>query len=258
MKKNNHLQPHELSKLFPPLGETSAAELAVDIKQNGLRQPIVTFEDKILDGVQRYGACQDAEVEPDIQEFETMEAFRQGTHPVDFIMSLNFHRRNISAGQKATIKVEAEKLRSHKFRTFREIVNRGRKSDAVRQHREEKQAVEIIAQDDKPKSLRKMAEEVGLSHDIIHKAATLAKRAPRKFAQVKAGKVSLDNAMKSLPRTARQKQNDKEQETKLKAGLRLSDSINKLLKKARDNGGQIYVELGGYGFRCFQLCKGWK
>lgn len=265
MKKNNHLEPHELALLFPPLDQHSAAELAADIKINGQRDPIALFEGKILDGVQRYGACLDAKVEPDTMLFEVTEAFHNGMHPVDFVMSKNFHRRHIPSGQKAAIKVAAEKLREKKFSTYEENLDRGSKAFQERERREEKQAVDFVLGERKlgrprtmAKSTRQMGKEAGVSDVVIRRASALARRSPRKFEAVKAGKITLDDAIKSLPPTKQQRKNAEERAAKLRAGLTLNDTLGKLRAKANRNGGQIYVELGDYGFRCFQLCRGSK
>jgi hypothetical protein len=255
--KGNNYKPHELALLFPSLGQTDAAELAVDIKLNGLREAITTFEGKILDGVQRYGACRDAEVEPSFTAFESSMPFNQGQHPVDFVMSKNFHRRHIPVGQKGAIKVAAEKLREKKYPTFNEIVDRGHEAFKERKRQRDKRAADAVAKSE-PKSHKQMAEEVGVSPAVISKAVRLAKEAPRKFEKVKAGKTSLEEAYHSLPPSDQQKENAEKRAKRLRAGLTLDDTIGKLRKKASDNGGQIYVELGGYGFRCFKLCRsGW-
>jgi hypothetical protein len=262
MKKNNHLKPHELALLFPSLDETSAALLAVDIKTNGQRDPIITFENKILDGVQRYGACKDAKIEPETQEYELMDAFHRGMHPVDFVMSKNFYRRHLSSGQKGAIKVAAEKLREKKFLTFEENVRRGDKAWKEQVRQEDKRAADFVRGErnvgrpsEMAKSSRQMAEEARVSETVIRRASTLARRSPRKFERVRSGKMTLDDAINSLPPTELQRKNAEERAEKLRAGLTLTDTIGKLRGKAERNGGQIYVELGGYGFRCFQLCR---
>src|SRR5262249_47734162 len=42
--------PHPLSKIFPPMSDDDFNELVTDIKTNGLQQPIVCYQGKILDG----------------------------------------------------------------------------------------------------------------------------------------------------------------------------------------------------------------
>ena len=53
-----------------------------DIKENGLFQSIVLHEGKILDGRNRYNACNDAEVEPNFVEYE-------GEDELSYVISLN-------------------------------------------------------------------------------------------------------------------------------------------------------------------------
>jgi len=54
---------HPLAAEFPDMSEEQIAELAEDIKLNGQLEPIVLLHGKILDGRNRYRACQIAGVE---------------------------------------------------------------------------------------------------------------------------------------------------------------------------------------------------
>lgn len=87
---------HPLCTLFPRLSGAEFNALRDDIKANGLRQPIVLLDGMVLDGGNRYRACVEAGVEPAFTEFH-------GGDPISFVLSANFHRRHLSAGQQAAI-----------------------------------------------------------------------------------------------------------------------------------------------------------
>ena len=70
--------------------------LVDDIRQNGLREPIVVHEGMILDGGNRYRACMQAGVEPIFREFD-------GDSIASFVLSANLHRRHMTPGQQAAI-----------------------------------------------------------------------------------------------------------------------------------------------------------
>lgn len=96
-----NLQLHPLCTLFPRMEGAEFEALKADIEANGLRQPIVIYEDMILDGGNRYRACVELGIELDAVQF-------QGGDPISFVLSANFHRRHLSAGQQAAVVAAAQ------------------------------------------------------------------------------------------------------------------------------------------------------
>ena len=96
---------HDIANMFPMLSDEELQAQADDIKQNGLIHPILLFEDKILDGRNRYEACKIAGVEPRFAEFE-------GTlsEALERVWSENVHRRQLTSSQRAAIIVTQEEL----------------------------------------------------------------------------------------------------------------------------------------------------
>ena len=87
---------HPACKIFPALGEPELQELADDIAENGLRNPIVMLKGKLLDGRNRWEACKIAKVEPHFTEFD-------GDDPIGWVVSLNLVRRHLTASQRAVV-----------------------------------------------------------------------------------------------------------------------------------------------------------
>src|SRR6266700_874756 len=89
---------HPLANLFPLLYDDEFAELIADIKNHGLREPSWLYEDKVLDGRNRYRACRAAGVDPQFLHFS-------GTHDEAraFVVSANLHRRHLSPKQKREV-----------------------------------------------------------------------------------------------------------------------------------------------------------
>ena len=78
-------------------------QLARDIKRQGQLEPIILHEGLILDGRNRYRACQIAGVNPRTGDFGTLSTERS---PEEFVVSRNLRRRHLSLGQKAAIALE--------------------------------------------------------------------------------------------------------------------------------------------------------
>lgn len=91
-----NLELHPLCTLFPRVDGADFDLLVKDIKIHGLREPITLVDGMVLDGGNRYRACQEAGVDPIFIEHD-------GKNLIDFVLSKNLHRRHLSAGQQAAI-----------------------------------------------------------------------------------------------------------------------------------------------------------
>jgi N6-adenosine-specific RNA methylase IME4 len=96
-------EDHSYAKIFPLLEGNEFEQLVDDVKENGLIHSITLFEDKILDGRNRYRACLQAKVEPKFIEFS-------GSDPISFVISCNSSRRDLTASQRACCAVNATRL----------------------------------------------------------------------------------------------------------------------------------------------------
>jgi len=87
---------HQFGKLFPEVTGQELNDLAVSIRLYGLFEPITLFEDKILDGKNRYMACAMAGVAPRYTVYE-------GDDPEAFVRSKNFYRHHVNPEQRADV-----------------------------------------------------------------------------------------------------------------------------------------------------------
>jgi hypothetical protein len=94
MMKENEIEFHDIASVFPMMKEKDLANLASDIKKNGLQNKIILYENKILDGRNRYKACLMAGVTPKLEEYK-------GDNPVEYNISVNLQRRHLTKSMKA-------------------------------------------------------------------------------------------------------------------------------------------------------------
>jgi hypothetical protein len=76
------------------MAEDELADLAEDIKANGLLHPIVVHLDTLIDGRNRLAACEIAGVAPTYRQLDGQDA-------AALIVSANLARRNLNKGQQA-------------------------------------------------------------------------------------------------------------------------------------------------------------
>lgn len=90
------LEPHPLANIFPLLDGDAYAEFLADVRENGIREPAVLYQEKILDGRNRYRAAQEAEVVCPTRDYV-------GRDPLGYVISLNLHRRHLDESQRAMV-----------------------------------------------------------------------------------------------------------------------------------------------------------
>ena len=111
---------HPLAEIFPLLEGEAFADLVEDIAAKGLHEPVVLHEDKVLDGRNRYRACQEAGVAPRFESYT-------GSDPVGYVVSLNLKRRHLDESQRAMV---AAKLATLKQGARTDLSPIGEKSQA--------------------------------------------------------------------------------------------------------------------------------
>ena len=88
---------HPLANVFPLLESSDFDRLVGSVRANGLREPIVLYEDKILDGRNRDRACEVAGKEPQFVQLP------DGVDPLQFVIDKNLHRRHLTESQRAMV-----------------------------------------------------------------------------------------------------------------------------------------------------------
>jgi ParB-like chromosome segregation protein Spo0J len=96
---------HEYANIYRLLPDSDLQKMADDIREKGQLLPITSYEGKILDGRNRYKACQLADVEPRIEEYT-------GNDPLGLIASLNDHRRHDSENERAIVAARMANLKN--------------------------------------------------------------------------------------------------------------------------------------------------
>lgn len=87
---------HPLANLFPLMEGLEFERLCADIKAHGLLEPIILFEGQVLDGRNRYHACDTIKIQPHFKTFE-------GDDPLSHVLSLNLERRHLDESQRAFV-----------------------------------------------------------------------------------------------------------------------------------------------------------
>ena len=91
---------HPAAKLFPLMVPLELDKLSEDIKENGLRQPAITWMDGktevLLDGRNRLLACEQAGIAHHTELYE-------GDDPFGFVLSHNLRRRHLGESERAMV-----------------------------------------------------------------------------------------------------------------------------------------------------------
>jgi ParB-like chromosome segregation protein Spo0J len=87
---------HEAANIFPLLTGADFDRLVASIQSLGQQEPVQLLKGKILDGRNRYLACQKLGINP-----KTIEIGELPCSPLDYVLVKNLHRRHLTPSQRA-------------------------------------------------------------------------------------------------------------------------------------------------------------
>lgn len=158
---------HDVAGLFPPITDVEFEALVADIETHGLREPgWIDERGRILDGRHRARACERLRLHMPWRIYD-------GHNVVDFVASLNLHRRHISESQRAMVAADLATARQ------------GERSDLVPRG---------------TTSTRQQAAKVmKVSKRSVDRAAALKKKAPAEIVEdIRQGKTTVGKELRRL------------------------------------------------------------
>ncbi|MYX77646.1 DUF5131 family protein [Streptomyces sp. SID3915] len=206
MSKLGSYHVHAFADVFPLIEGEEFDEMVLDVKRNGLRDPIILNHDRtvLIDGRNRYRACEAANAE---MLFETLPAEHSEAEILDLIVSKNISRRQLTAGQRAFLALEYEKAFEEETKERQREAGRYRAVQADAQVT----GLQLPADRREPVTERHnreasatAARTVGASQRSVQRAKTVETYAPELVEKVKSGEMALDQADKQ----ARQRRRD--------------------------------------------------
>jgi len=194
---------HPAADAFPMMSKSEFAELKNAIRKRGQNKPITLIDGMILDGRNRYKACEELGIEPIFTHYDL------AISPWDWVWDENAERRHLQAGTKAAIRLDIEEGNRAWRKRVDEIkaeANRKRSEAAKEQHKTSNPRVgessgsgsKVTTTKTEHKSRKARAKAAGTSSGTMAKAETIKKNAPDLHAAVAAGKKSQSSAYKEL------------------------------------------------------------
>lgn len=161
---------HPIALVYPDIQGQHFEDLKKSIKKGkGLRQPIILHEGKIIDGKNRYRACQELGIEPDTVEWNGKGSL------ADFVSDLNSVRRDLLKTQRAVAGRELKK-----FYAIEAKQRQGKKGEG------------------KDRSSALAARACGVSRAYIDQADMICKESPDLYQQMKDGIITISQAVREI------------------------------------------------------------
>lgn len=195
-----NLQIHPAANAFPMLPPDRLQCLADDIKATGLREAIRIYRGDIIDGRNRYAACQMSGIEP---RFDNIP---DDADPWAFVWSLNGERRDITGDQRYLIWKDCSE-HSDAWQTEQRMIqdeaNRKRSEAAKEQPRtesgfSEKQVVPQVVAAPEHKSSTAKATASKTNRGTVERMDRLSRERPDLAVKVKAGDLPAAVAIREM------------------------------------------------------------
>ena len=203
MAKLGPYEVHPFADKFPLIEGEEFDELVADIKQHGLRDPVLLSHDRtmLIDGRNRYRACEAAGREA---KWTTLGAYFTEEMILDLIVSANVERRHLDAGQRSFLALDyeaayaevAKAAQAEVARRTAEKVNAQVTGSSFVADRPQTTPHPISApiRPEDRKSRERAAKVVGASGRGVQRAKAVQRDSPDLADQVRSGKLALDAA----------------------------------------------------------------
>jgi len=197
------MKHHPIADVWPMMEEDKLRELADDIRKNGQLVPVWLYEGKILDGRNRWAACQIAGVVPKAKEYA-------GDEPTAFAVAMNDRRRHMNKGALAA--VAAELLPFFEADAKRRQARKPKSESVPAKLPEQIRGVE---------SRQQAAKSVGVGERYVQDAKKVKQEAPEVFERLKAGKITLQDAKREVAKkpTDDWRKDERDRQTEVQSGL---------------------------------------
>lgn len=186
------LSHHPVAEIFPMMDDEQYEALKADIAEQGVQSSGLLYQGKVLDGRNRYRACQELGIEMDWMEVELGED-ADSFDPLQYVLTHNLHRRHLSTSQRAMVAARA-----------RDIYDKQAKE---RQKRKPAGSVPENLPEQKTDARDAAGKAVGVSGKSVDFATTVIERGSEELQRaVDAGEVSVSKAAKSITKANTEKQ----------------------------------------------------
>jgi len=192
-------ETHPIANIFPAMSDSEFQALRDDIEQYGQREPIWLYEGKVIDGRHRLRACEELGRAPRTEVYDGFDA-------TAFVVSLNLHRRHLSASQLAFVALEIERVEAELAKkrqgTRMDLVTQIAQGSAQNESQRARHAASVLQ--DKGKAREKAATAVGVAASYVSDAKRIAREAPALAEKIKAGETTITQAKRELKEQARE------------------------------------------------------
>lgn len=185
LAESTSLEIHDVANIFPMMTTEEYQHLVEDIKKHGLKEPIWTYQNKIIDGRNRHKACVDAGVTPRFREWDGNGSL------VSFVVSLNLNRRHLTSSQKAMVALEVERRLAEEAkkrtggRPLKPIDDNSTNTEKPSQKFEQVFVSRAASQ---------AASVMGTNRQYVHDAKKIVEQAPELKQAVLSGKMNISDA----------------------------------------------------------------
>jgi N6-adenosine-specific RNA methylase IME4 len=189
------MQKHKFN-IFPEMLDEDYQRLKADLQANGYdaKLPIMTYQGAIIDGWNRFKACEELRIMPAIKQFQGNDA-----EAIEYIMRTN-KRRNLTSSQWACIATEAEEMLAAIAEAV-EAERRKKQAETQSETKKEGLSDNKLTHSPRPEKqpervTQKAAEIFNTNRTYISEAQKLKEEKPEVFEQVKRGEKTITEVKK--------------------------------------------------------------